>query len=296
MFIAVIATAMLATGCSNSETVTPVSVSGEATITFNVINYEQVDFDAIQTRSTEVSNLKYLELGIYDATTKELTSTVLQENTDEDYGTFNVTIPYGSYTLVFIGWYTTQDVEADMSDLNAIVFTDNYVPHLFCETLDLTVDENTLESQSIRLSRVIAGFRVVISDEIPEDASYFHVTSEGGGYALDPLTGFAASLASRENDVTVLSSWAGQTDRNFNVYALLTQETAEMKFVVDAYDTSNNLMVSHTFTDVPMKINQLTRYTGNFFAIETSEGSFSVSLADDYSWENIDDHTFRFSD
>ncbi len=297
-FLFTIATVMLAMSCSNHDVESPAKGEGTVTIRFNVSNYEQIDMDAASTRSTNITNLGYLELGVYDAETIELTQDILQAMDDDDYGNFSVTLTYGTYQLVFLGWTGSHDSDPDIEDPTAIQFEDQYVPHLFCKTMELTVDDNTAGTQqSVALSRVVGDFRVVISDAIPDDMDRVDVKVEGSSYILNSLTGYVDKLLERNYSITDWDGVAGNTDEAFNVYTYLpSDEETTMTFTCTAYSTSGGVLASHTFTDVPMKINRLTRYTGNFFTKETAEGGFSVSLADDYSWIDIDDYDFHFSD
>ncbi len=282
--------AMLAMSCSNSDSV-EAPQSGEVTVTFNVANYEQIDMDDAETRSTAITNLYWLTLGIYDANTLQLvTDTVTQYYTSSDFGTFSVTLPYGEYKVLVLGYTNTR--QPDMSDPTAIVFTDNFVPNLFSNnTLDLTVDATTEISQTILLSRVVAAFRIHWEDATPATISGMYIVMEGGSYKLNSLTGYADKVETRTYDVDFAES-----DHYLTLYSFLTEESATMDITMTAYDGDGAEIVTHRFTDVPMKINQFTQYTGNFFTLEESTGGFTVELAHDFDWENEVDYTYNFSD
>ncbi len=283
------AIALLAMSCSNSESeATP--QSGKVTVTFNVSNYEQVNMDDAETRSTSITNLYWLTLGIYDANTMELVDeAVTQYYTDDGFGTFSVTLEYGEYKVLVLGYTNTR--QPDMSNPKAIVFEDDFVPNLFSNMSDLTVDANTSVSQTIMLSRVVAAFDVTFVDSAPETLRGMYIVADGGSYILNSTTGYADEVATRVYNATISGSSTGIT-----IYTFLTDEEATMEFTFTAYDLNQEVLASHHFTNVPMKINQMTRYTGNFFTPETSEGGFTVELAHDFDWENVEDHTFNFSD
>ncbi len=288
LFLPVIAIALLAMSCSNSESI-EAPQSGKVTVTFSVSNYEQKDMDDAETRSASINNLDYLTLGIYDANTLELVDTpVTQYYSDDDFGTFSVTLEYGSYKVLVLGY--TNSRQPDMTNPKALVFTDNFVPNLFINMSDLTVDANTSGSQTIMLSRVVAGFRVEFADSTPETIDRVEVVAEGGSYILNSTTGYADEVLTRNHTVTLTSTAGG-----VSLYAFLTADEATMEFTLTAYDTSDNVLASHHFTNVPMKINQLTVYTGYFFTPETTESGFSIGNADDFDWTEVN-HTFNFTD
>ncbi len=286
----IIAIAMMVMSCSSSES-EEAPQSGKVTVTFNVSNYEQVDMDDAETRSTAITNLYWLTLGIYDANTLELvTDTVTQYYTDDGFGSFTVTLEYGSYKVLVLGYTNTR--QPDMTNPKAIVFDEGFVPNLFSNMSDLTVDAETIESQTIMLSRVVAGFRVKFADAVPTTLARMHIVADGGSYILNSTTGYADEVATRTQDNTTVNS----STEAVIIYAFLTDEEATMDITYTAYDNDGNMLASHHFTDVPMKINQLTTYSGNFFTPETGEGDFSVGLAHDFDWENEVNYTYNFSD
>ncbi len=117
------------------------------------------------------------------------------------------------------------------------------------------------------------------------------IVAEGGSYVLNSTTGYADEVLTRNHTAELSTSIY-----RVAVYSFLLEDEAKMEFTFTAFDSNEQVLASHHFTDVPMKINQLTRYTGNFFTPETSEGGFSVELAHDFDWENEEAYTFNFSD
>ncbi len=284
---------MLVTSCSDSESVK--ATQGEkVTVKFNVLNYQQISLDdEVDTRTTAVSNLTYLMLGIYDAETLELVDEPVkqEDGVTENFGQFTVELEYGKYKVLVLGY--VDSYQADITDPRAVVFEDKYVPNTFCSTMDLTVDGSTSESNSILLSRVVAAFRIVFADRDKADTDlidHMYGVYEGGSHILNSFTGYADEVVTRERKINSVNP------SYLNICTFLTEETATMNFTVSSCDKDDNIIVSHKFTNVPMRINQLTVYTGNFYSMETDEEGFTVQLADDYEWVNIDEHSFNFSD
>lgn len=278
-----LAVLLLTTACHSSEESQP--ATGEATINFYVMNYEQTSMDKVRTRATEAISLAHLSVAVYDATTLQpVGEAQTQDKDQEQYGEFSLTLPYGQYVLVFLGYDGSRT--ALMQDAHAICFADDYVPNLFLKTLTLTLSPDSPTTHSVTLSRAVACFTLTCDGELPSTLATMRFTAQGGGGTLDALTGYTSTVQERTYTYQNLSSYAGKTSMNVNLYTFLPSDEATMSFTVTAYDTEGNSLRSRTFTDVPMKINQRTRYTGDFFA---SEG-FSLLLDNDV-W---DEQSFTF--
>ncbi len=287
--MAIVAMAAL-TSCKDSNTAeeaTPQQTNGMATLTFRVTNYEQYDLDSPLTRSTDVTNLAHLTLAVYDATTLELAVDTITQSSDEvGYGTFTLTLPFGDYKLVVLGY--NKDNLPDMTNPEAVSFADDYVPYVYRYASDITVGSSTELSQSIALSKTVAAFKVIMSDAIPDGGvNRVSASVTGGGKVLNALTGYATQTEeySWEWSKSELGDGfnSGLTDRNVTVYTFLTEDEATMSFTINCYDSDNGLVMGHTFTDVPMQIGWMTVYRGNFFTVT---GDFTITLADDFEWDD----------
>ncbi len=279
------AVVMLFTACQHTEN-EEVPANGTGSINFNVINYEQSSLDDV-TRATDISSLSHLAMGIYDATTNAMVSIVQQSNGDSDYGTFSAQLPYGSYTIVFLGY--TGSRQANMESPTDIYFADNYVPDLLYKTISITISSSESASLSIALKRAVAAFTVRSEGDIPSNAAKMRISSTGGGHVFNALTGYAKQTADRSYTFN-LTSVAGTATMQVNYYTFLTSDEATMDFSVVARDASDADIRTREFTSVPMKINQRTRYTGDFFASDQSTQGFTISLEDGDMTE--DNHTY----
>ena len=56
-----------------------------------------------------------------------------------------------------------------------------------------------------------------------------------------------------------------------------------MNITVNALKSDGSVIKSRTFADVPMKVNRLTCYTGNFFAEDEAATQFRLSVDDAWS-------------
>lgn len=269
-----------ACACSCTQSAPEAPAQGEKTITFQIANYEQTSLDSTGTRATSAASLAHLAMAVYDAATlKPATTPTIQDAGQTGYGSFSLTLPYGDYVLVFLG-YDNQRTP-DLSNPKQITFTDNYVPNLFSKSLRLKIDEAAQGAQRVSLSRSVACFSLVCEDATPTSLSSLNYTIQGGSGSLNALTGYASEVQERTFTFGSLTSWLGKKGMQVNLYTFLPGEECEMNFIIDAQDAKGKSLRTRTFKSVPMRINQRTRYTGPFFAVDAAAPQFTLELDSD---------------
>ncbi len=274
---------LLIASCSQSE-ITDTEAKGEKDLCFNILNYEQINLDSL-TRATEVTALNHLVMGVYDATTMQLVQpATIQHKEDADYGRFSIRLPYGKYYIVFLGHMSSYDVQMD--DIQRITWGNQSVTNTFLHCLTLEVSEQTNVEQNIILKRAVGGFTLRIQGEAPKALSQFRFQMQGGCYSLNAITGLGN--AADERDYTMkYNNHVGKEEYDVNFFAFLPQESCTATITVQAQDKEGNTLRERTFTNVPMKLNQLTRYTGDFFAPDAAASEFSLALENDV-WDEQD--------
>lgn len=283
-FFLLVITATILIACNDDDT----AVDGNKAITFLVTNYEQSSLDDVAANapalaaSTSATSLAHLDIAVYDSESHALITSEQKNTGDEDYGSFSVTLPYGNYIVVFLGYAGSR--QANLSSVESICFADDYVPDLFLKKIDLNVSASTTTTKAVTLSRAVAAFRLKSNYDIPADLSKMVVTANGGGHHLNALTGYAKEAEERSYTYDV-SSFAGTTDLAITVYTFLTSNSSTMTFAASALNGSDEEIRSRTFTSVPMKINQKTTYTGSFFTDGVGISNLSLSL-DTNEWND----------
>ncbi|MDD6821719.1 MAG: hypothetical protein PUD84_04940, partial [Paraprevotella sp.] len=264
----------------------PEEEGNSKTFTFQVTNYMQYAMDegtraAIAPSASE--RIQHLALGIFDATTNTLVAPVqIQNNKDQGYGSFTAKLNYGKYRLVFLGYGGSNSI-LKMENPEEISFENNTLPQTFLSSFEFTVDPNTQATTNIVLKRVVSGFKLTMADAISSRTSGIKFISTGGGMVLNAKTGFAKASTGRENTIVIPEDFHGQTDKNVIFYLFLPANEEIMDITASAVDENGEAFIERTFADVPMKINTLTIYQGNFFA-DTPYG-FSITMEDDWGEE-----------
>lgn len=254
-------------------------------LTFQVINYEQTGFES-SSRATGSTDGLHIAMAIYDAQT----NTLVQEPTihqagSTDVGTFSARLAKGEYNIVFLAYPTSKALIAE--DPMAIRWDAEVVRETYLKTLNISVNKDTNTQQEIVLSRVVGMFRMNSKGtETPGNFHHFRLQMQGAGYQLNALTGLAGSELTRDYVLTSQETPEGDASISQSCYAFLPQEECEVDITLIAEDKDNNEIRKRTFSKVPMKVNRLTRYVGDFFN-EASDNAFSVKT-DDAEWEELD--------
>ena len=271
--------AIMLTGCSNESEKT---LNGTGNIRFDVLNYEQVSLDEV-TRASAATALAHLEMAIYDASSLEIVDSVKTVKGSEGYGSFSATLPFGDYIIVFLGFDGSK--ASSLKQIQNIGFSDAYVPNFFYKTLPLTVSPSSTGSQEITLSRAVSAFSIKTQGYIPNNLKNITIVANGGGYRFNAQTGLATSISQRTSTFDV-SSYAGTESVGITIYAFLPSNETAMSFNITATDTNDDILAEKVFSNVPMRINQRTIYTGSLFGDGTETQGFNLTLENDV-WNDI---------
>ena len=272
--------------CSNETSTIPEEEGNSKTFTFQVTNYMQYAMDE-GTRAaiapSESERIQHLALGIFDATTNTLVAPVqIQNKTDQGYGSFTAKLNYGTYRLVFLGYGGSNSI-LKMENPEEISFENNTLPQTFLSSFEFTVDANTAATTSVVLKRVVSGFELTMADAISSRTSGIKIKSTGGGMVLNAKTGFAKASTGRENTIVISESYHGKTGESVIFYLFLPANEESMDITASAVDKNGEAFIERTFAKVPMKINTLTIYQGNFFVDIPHD--FSITMEDDWGEE-----------
>ena len=272
--------------CSNETSTIPEEEGNSKTFTFQVTNYMQYAMDE-GTRAaiapSKSDRIQHLALGIFDATTNTLVAPVqIQNKTDQGYGSFTAKLNYGTYRLVFLGYGGSNSI-LKMENPEEISFENNTLPQTFLSSFEFTVDPNTQATTSVVLKRVVSGFELTMADAVSSRTAGIKIKSTGGGMVLNAKTGLAKASIGRENTIDIPESYHGQTGKSVIFYLFLPANQEIMDITASAVDENGEAFIERTFAKVPMKINTLTTYQGNFFA-DTPYG-FSITMEDDWGEE-----------
>ena len=266
--------AMVLTACekSSEECVANGSaVDNQAEVTLTFSPYEM---GAMTRAATSVATVvTRLDVWLYESGA-EVTA-VHQSSSDDGFGSITVTLDKTkTYTLYAVAH------KADGAALTdgVISFTDDKVTHsMFYMT---TFSPATTTSLSCLMTRIVADFRLEITDDIPAECKSFRFTVSGVYDRWNVSTGGTHSL-----DRTSVVAYNG-TSAIFNVYAITTDEQTTHDITVEALDADEAVIQTRTFADVPLRNGYKTNYRGTFFIDTPMSMSFTVNDWNEY--ETVD--------
>ncbi len=226
--------------------------------------------------SSQQNTTDHLLLGIYD-TQGNLVDTIIHQDKDDpatsSYGTFTHTLKYGKYTLMALGWNGTQKCTVHRPD--SISFSEGWVPQTFLCRQNIIVSESYSDTRSLSLRRCVAAFTLKFKDTaIPEELREFTIRLSGAGNTLNSITKHCAEQKdfTRTIPVTIDPSKV----KSITSYCFLPSDSTGLTVNITANDAGGNIIGDRTFEDVPMKLNYVTTYSGNYFPNGVYEGVFEI--------------------
>ena len=198
-----------------------------------------------------------------------------QTSSDAGFGTITATLDKTkTYTLYAVGHKADG---ATLSD-GVISFTDDKVTHAMYYST--TFSPATTTSLSCLMTRIVADFRLEITDDIPDAVKKLRFTVNGVYDRWNVSTG-----ATHQLDRVSTINYGG-TSAVFNVYAIVTDSQTTHDITVTALDENDQEVQSRTFAAVPLRNGYKTTYRGTFF-IDTPATAFF--LVDDWNeYETVD--------
>ena len=264
-FLFLAAAAMLA-ACSSDKQEEPVVKPEPTQVT---LTFSPYDVSPITRATTSIATVvTHLDVWLTDGTT---TTDLHQTASDDGFGTVTATLDKTkTYTLYAVGH------KADGATLNdgVISFTDDKVTHaMFYST---TFSPATTTNLSCLMQRIVADFRLEITDEIPTSAVKFRFTIANVFDRWNVSTGGTHQL----DRVSTINY--GGTSAIFNVYAITTDAQTLHTITVEALDENDQEVQTRTFADVPLRNGYKTNYRGTFFIDTPMSMSFTVNDWNEY--------------
>lgn len=199
-----------------------------------------------------------------------------QTNTDANFGTLTATLDKTkTYTIYAIGHKADG---ATLSD-GVIAFTDDKVTHsMFYST---TFSPATTTNLSCLMNRIVADFRLEITDDFPAECKSLRFTIANVFDRWNVTTGGTHQL----NRVSTITY--GGTSSIFNVYAIVTDAQTTHDITVTALDENGQELQTRTFMNVPLRNGYKTSYKGTFFIDTPMTMEFMVN-----DWNEYDEVIF----
>ena len=267
-FLAAAMMAALCVGCSSENDERKVSEPTEVTLTFSPYTMEAMT----RTATSIASIVTHLDVWVVNGSDVIASHTT---NADDGFGTVSMTLDNTkTYTLYAVGHKADGATLAD----GVISFADDKVTHSMYYTTTFTPATTT--SLSCLMTRIVADFRLEITDDIPTNAVKFRFTIASVFDRWNVTTGGTHGI-----DRVSTINYNG-TSAIFNVYAITTDAQTLHTVTVEALDENDQEVQTRTFADVPLRNGYKTNYRGTFFIDSQFTSSFTVNDWNEY--ETVD--------
>lgn len=185
--------------------------------------------------------------------------------------------PDNTYKLMVLA-HSSIGGNPTVSDPENIQFTNMLgYSDTFCYYGDLEVkSEETIHE--VTLTRVSSQLCFTITDEIPAEVTHMIFNYTGGSGVLNAVTGFGGNVNSRQEKNVNIVGYSAPLP--IHIYTFLRENEGSLDVKADAVDANNKVVMSRTFTDIPMKRNTVTEYKGSFFS---HEQGFSIKGETEWS-------------
>ena len=276
------------TACEKSEPMVQVNANvhidttppaDHVTITFACQGFEMQPFG---TRAELKADGKALtDLWVMDYIGTSLAQQLHQVSTDEDFGTPTLNLSVGSHHIYFIA---SRGSGATLSTTDhTLTFTRVLDTFYKDYTIDVTATSNG--SRSVTLDRIVTKLTTVITDAIHEGAATFNLTPEAWHYGIDYTTGLPISATpSQTITINIPASEIGVTNEHLSIFGFSASDEWKTNVTLNCKKSDGTVIGTATLSDVPLKRNRITTYSGPLFS---AEGLTTVSLSTDW----LEEHT-----
>lgn len=225
-------------------------------------------------------------LSYYITDGEKIISKGVQNSEEKSFGTIEGSFPYGTYQLFFVAHNGNYDAVIDTKNHTS---TFDRVSDTFFIHATLTVDEDTEPTQQIVLNRCVTKFELLAKDAIPIKSRKAVFVVSGGGVVLNLLTGKCASLVVQDKEIDIPSTALGTSGNTFSLYSFLPQGETGFDIQFTVRDENDAVVAAHHLINVPMKLNRITRYSGNAFSEKIS---FTDGIEVNGEWEPVLEGSF----
>ena len=276
---------LLLSSCEKVVMEEPETPEEHVNLLLRITGFEQIPFDTrASTDITELCSRISFVLFKDGDKIKELK----QKSGDSDFGTAALSLPEGNYRLVVIAH--NGEGNATVSSADKITFQNNVVSDTFYYYGEVKVDNN-LNSLELVLSRPVSMFRFEITDNMPDNVRKMQFYYTGGSSTFSAESGYGNVNSRQTVKIDVKSEQIGRPTV-FEVYTFLHDNDGSLKMKVSAMDGSENVLYEREFTDVPMRRNAITKYTGTFFDGGSSSSDRMFTFKADGDWNSENEYSY----
>ena len=283
-FVFFMLAAMLLTSCEKSlvnddevEKNPSVSTTDGKRFTFTVKGDFADEWKSVTRGYLQADGKDMTDLWVLDYMGDVLVQQIHQsDNTAEDFGRPSITLAYGSHHVYFVA---SRGVSPTLSTTNGTITWTN-VRDTFWKDYAVEVVSTSNGNRAVTLDRIVTKLTLKFTDAVSANASTINFTPSSWYYTLNYKTGEpTTATASQTISTSVPGSYIGNTDVLISYFSLSPSTDWTTDVSVNSKDGDNNIIGQGEMTDVPLKRNRATEYSGPLFS---SGGTMTTSLNTDW--------------
>lgn len=228
------------------------------------------------TRSLEADGKAMTDLWVLDYIDTTLVQQIHQVSTDDDFGIPTLNLSVGSHHIYFVA---SRGIGAIL-DTDAKALTFATVRDTFWKDVAISVTASSNGSRTVTLDRCVTKLTIAFTDAIPEGAATINMTPATWYYGINYTTGEqTAATTSQAITINIPASYIGQTGIEASIFSFSSTTEWVTDVAIVSKKSDNTILGSASLTDVPLKRNRVTSFTGPLFS---SNGTTAFSLSTDW--------------
>lgn len=278
---------LLAASCSNDSEQTEVKTNETAPVHVHVSEFTITQGEIPTTRGAETPD-SYLSggaitLAFYDVNGTEVykaTQVKADASTYTTFGEFTANLQVGTYTMVAVARAHYDGDEFTLTSPTQAAYTSERPRETFSKVQNITVTSASPLDLEVPLNRISAMLSIQSTDVRPAGIAKIRTTYAKGGKAFNPTTGLATTDTGFSQTNTP-SATIGSTIKVSSCPFLSSADDAEEKIdiTIEVLDTDDNVLLTKTVNNVPLRRNRETTLTGKIFTVDPTTAGFTLETS-----------------
>jgi hypothetical protein len=204
------------------------------------------------------------DLWLFDYVDGQLVQQLHQgDNTAENFGKPQMTLSYGSHHIYFVA---SRGAEPALNTTDATI-TWSSVRDTFWKDYEVNVVSTSNGNRAVTLDRVVTKLVLSFTDAISANAKTIEFTPATWYYGLNYQTGDPTTATVSQTNVMALpDGYAGRDDVSLSYFSFSPSSEWSTDVTVHSKDQNGNVIGQGVLSDVPLKRNRQTEYSGPLFS------------------------------
>lgn len=246
---------------------------GKAKLNFNVaMSVENFNARTKSTTAELVAATKCIDF--YDYKNETIQNEIHQKSTDSGYGVISSELDYGNHDCYIVAHNSTtltSYFDTHLFDFDKV--TDTFIWHQ-----SLTVDDTTLPTVNVSLSRAVGKIEIEATDAVPVNAASIRLTINGYSSKMIMETGVGeSSLTTITRTFAYSEAQKGMKNTTYSVYSFIPGDAYKVNVTIEVLDANSDELNLITIDNAPIYLNKITHYSGKLFT-KSIDGEFPINI------------------